>query len=393
LGTSLLWCVSFVCFPSKIFSSKISRFLRYLVDAVYQWVTLNSAGEGGIYPSNLMDPVMNRIDGGKIEIIKTLGKLKYTPATKELLPLLETDNEYLFELTIEVLNQLGSKDYIPYINKHLEEGTRDLILDICFIITENNLEECIPSLMQFVATHDKSVHPSMEYTISKYSGLAHFKTDTVREFLYADFLSVLEMEGGGVIDNKMDWVEEYMEVFVELEIDKAKPHFYDFMFDYFGFDHNFKTDPSLFVKKSMIEDSLINVAQTLLQNDSIEKIEACAYIEKKDNVVELQDYTVRITLNSSNDLVALINKLDEKGLPKDNVIASTGRYTQLFAAKDIKRFGNNLMRSFLIYISSYPDQQDIEFLENLSKYNYPTTDYDKKKLTEYIEKAKENLKK
>jgi hypothetical protein len=77
---------------------------------------LSSAGAGGIYRSNVMDPVMNEIDGGKIEIIKTLGKLKYRPAVSKLLPLLETEDAYFFKLVVNVLLELGSKDFIPYRN-------------------------------------------------------------------------------------------------------------------------------------------------------------------------------------------------------------------------------------------------------------------------------------
>jgi hypothetical protein len=354
---------------------------------------LQNAGEKGIYPQNIMDPVMNQVDGGKIEIIKTLGKLKYKPAIPQLLPLLKTENEYLFELTIDVLNQLGSKEYIPYLNYHLENGTRNLILDICYIITENELTECIPSLMTFVSTHDKSIHPSMEYTISKYSGLSHFKTKELEDFLYSDFLTVLEMEGGGTIDNKMDWIEEYMEVFAELKIEKAKPLLYDFMFYYFGFNNGFKTNPKLFEQKLTVEDSISSNIKGITINDSIEEIDVLAFIKVSNNKVSIDNYAARIIVPNSNQFDLMFSKLESNGFPKNHILMTAGSYTHTHGAIEIRRFGDGIMRNFLNYITKYPDKQDIEFLENLKKYNYATAEYDQKNLDEYIRKAKENIKK
>ena len=54
---------------------------------------LAKAGEGGIYPQNLMDPVRNQHDGGKIEIIRALGELKYEPAAPTLITLLENSKD------------------------------------------------------------------------------------------------------------------------------------------------------------------------------------------------------------------------------------------------------------------------------------------------------------
>tara|TARA_B110000967_G_C18867471_1_gene553460 strand:+ start:207 stop:2120 length:1914 start_codon:yes stop_codon:yes gene_type:complete len=352
---------------------------------------LNKAGEGGIYPSNIMDPVMNRVDGGKIEIIKTLGELQYQPAAKELLPLLETDNEYLFELTIEVLQELGSKEYIPYLNKHLENGSRDLILDICYIITENELEECIPSLMKFVSTHDKSIHPSMEYTISKYSGLSYFPTDSVKEFLYSDFLSVLEMKGGGTIDNKMDWVEEYIDVFAELQVVKVKKQLYNFMYKYYGFNHDFKLNPTLFDLKKSKEDSISIRIGEILKTDSIQKIEVMALINENSN--EVENYAVRVKVLDSDQFDNIFSKLETEGIPKNKVLMTTGSYTHTHGAMEIRRFGDGLMMKFLNYLSLSPDENDIELMKNLKTYEFYSSDYELRKLNEVLTKAKENLNK
>ncbi len=352
---------------------------------------LKNAGEGGVYPQNIMNPVTNSVDGGKIEIIKTLGKLDYKPAIPELLPLLETDNEYLSNTVIQVLIKLETKDYVPYLNKHLESGNRDFILKICYIIMENELTECIPSLMNFVANHDKTIHPSMEYTISKYSGLSHFPSDTVKNFLYSDFLNVLKMESGGTIDNKMDWIEEYMDVFVELKIGKAKPHLYDFMFDYYGFNSDFKTDTLLFKEKISKEDSIKSVIADKLSEYDIKNIKCLAFIEKQENSIKLIDYSVRVYFNTPIDFQNMFQTLENKGLNKNKISLTVGNSTHTHGAKEIHSFGDNLMRKFLDYLSSYPDASDIEFMENLRRYVFVKSDYDIKQLDKYIVKGNENL--
>lgn len=351
---------------------------------------LNKAGEGGIYPSNIMNPVMNQVDGGKVEIIKTLGKLKYKPASKALLPLLESNNEYVFKLIVEVLQELGSKEYVPYLNKHLENGSRNLILDICYIITENELEECIPSLMRFISTHDKSIHPSMEYTISKYSGLSYFPSDTVKNFLYSDFLSVLKMKGGGTIDNKMDWVKEYIEVFTELHIVKAKKQLYNFMYEYYGFNHDFKLNPALFKLKKSKEDSILTRIRQILDTYSIQKIEVMALIE--ENSSEAKNYSARVKVINSDQFDTILAKLETRGVPKEKVLMTTGNYTHTHGAMEIRRFSDGLMMKFLNYLSLEPDKKDIEFMKNLKTYKFYLSDYELRKLNEVITKAEENLK-
>jgi len=358
---------------------------------------LNTAGEGGIYPSNIMDPVMNQIDGGKIEIIKTLGKLQYKPSAPELLPLLETEDEYLFRLVIEVLSQLGSKEYVPYINRHLENGTRELIYNICTIITEDSLEACVPSLMKFVATHDKSIHPSMEYTISQYYGLAHFKTDTVKKFLNVDFQSVLKMEGGGFIDNKEDWMIAYLDVFQELGLTEHKDEFYDSLFEHYGLNTNFKQNSAYFQRKQEVEDSLINIVSKVFKPlELMPEISALAFIDSNFNVI---DYSVKYEIEKpenfemwgGNKLDTLNNLIVQNTtIDLSHLIWSTRAYTGSDGAKSIQRFGDTLLNNFLDYISSNPDQQDIEFLKNLQRHNYAQTDYEKKKLMKFIEQANKN---
>jgi hypothetical protein len=59
-------------------------------------------------------------------------------------------------------------------------------------------------------------------------------------------------------------------------------------------------------------------------------------------------------------------------------------------AFNFERFGDNFMDNFLDYISTFADKDDVIFIENLKKYNYAKTDYEKEKLDKYLLKAKTN---
>ena len=81
---------------------------------------VSSAGEGGVYPRGLMDPVRNQLDSGKIEIIRALGKLKYRPAAPALLNLLENaEDSYSLQVLVQALEEMGEHDYAKALEKPL----------------------------------------------------------------------------------------------------------------------------------------------------------------------------------------------------------------------------------------------------------------------------------
>lgn len=81
---------------------------------------LTGAGEGGSGPQGIMDPVQNRFDGGKREIIRTFGELKYQPAAPALIHLLEvTEDEYSLRILLEALDKMGNREYARALEKPL----------------------------------------------------------------------------------------------------------------------------------------------------------------------------------------------------------------------------------------------------------------------------------
>lgn len=360
---------------------------------------LSKAGEDGIYPQNLMNPVQNSVDGGKIEIIKTLGDLNYKPAIPKLLPVLNTENEYLFMTTFNVLNKLGTKDYIPYLNSHLEKGTNDLIYEICDLITEHNLTECIPSLMSYISNHDKTIHPSKDFTISSCCGLANFDNQEVRDFLVSDFNQVLKMEKGGSIDNKKKWLQEYFASFNHLSMLDVKSNLYNALFDYYGLNYSFKTNPKLFDSKKELEELTLKNIEESLDGQKIKKINFLVlsdYLNAKANTTDVQVNLVIETEKRGWDNLepvfkSIKDKLTTNGLNPNNFSITAGSVTQSFGGMTPPKFSDNLMLEFLKYLSNHPDNEDLVFLQNLSKYGYAESEYDIRKLNEAIEKVKTKL--
>jgi hypothetical protein len=348
-------------------------------------------------PKNIMNPVMNRIDGGKSQIIKTLGEIGYKPAIPELLTMLETKDEYEFKLIVETLRKLETREYANYINKHLDNLDDKMVLQLCFIIRHDSLTECIPSLMNYVKRHDRTVWPTKECSISKHFGLAHFKTDTVKQFLYADFIELMKMPNTNKssIDTKQKWVNEYILSFIYLGIDKPKKNLYDFMYHYYGFNSNFKTHPKYFQRKYEIEDSLVKTVERVLK--PFEPNVQVTAIAMVDNDFNLVNYSVKYQIEKPEkfDMWGK-NRLDtlnqivhtQTSIDKQHLIWSTGNYTGIDGAINFVRFGDNFMDNFLNYIVTFADRDDVLFIENLKKYNYAKTDYEKEKLDNYLQKAK-----
>jgi hypothetical protein len=312
---------------------------------------------------------------------------------------LETKDDDEFRLIVETLRKLETREYANYINKHLDNLDDKMVLQLCFIIRDDSLTECIPSLMNYVKRHDRTVWPTKECSISKHFGLAHFKTDTVKQFLYSDFIELMKMPNTNKesIDTKQKWVNEYILSFIDLGIYKPKKELYDYMYDYYGFNSNFKTNPKYFQRKNEIEDSLVKTVEAVLKpSEPKVQVTAIALLDIDFNLV---NYSVKYQIEKPEkfDMWGK-NRLDtlnqivygKTSIDKQHLIWSTGNYTGMDGAFNFERFGDNFMDNFLDYISTFADKEDILFIENLKKYNYAKTDYEKEKLDKYLIKAKTN---
>lgn len=205
---------------------------------------LESSGTGGIYPDNIMDPVRNTLDGGKIEIIKTLGKIRYREAAKHLLPLLDTDNAYLFETVIDVLVQLGSKEYIPYLIKHIEEDR--LVKRITSIITDKKIKQTLPALHEYLKSYKQHSWHDVRCVISTLEQIGNKEsctllTDLLKECIKRDEYSFEDC----VI------IEQTIEALTGLKSTDSRDVIYNLFYSMYGLSRIFLEKPELYKMKKI----------------------------------------------------------------------------------------------------------------------------------------------
>ena len=345
--------------------------------------------------------VMSSMNDSKSQIISTLGEIGYKPAIPELLTMLETKDAYEFTHIVETLRKLEAREYASYINKHLDNLDDGMVRNLCQIITDDSLTECIPSLMNYVKRHDRTIWPTKECSISKQLGLAHFKTDTIKQFLYADFIELMKMPNTSKksIDTKQKWVNEYLLSFTDLGIDKPKTLFYDYMYNYYGFNSTFKMNPKYFQRKHEVEDSLVKLVEGVLKPIEPDVLVTATALLDRD--FKRVNYSVKYQLTKPSDFDTDKSRIDKLNqliysnttIDKTHLIWSIGNYTGVNGAINFKEFNDNFMLNFLNYISTFADKEDVLFIENLKKYNYAKTDYEKEKLEEYLLKAKATVSK
>jgi hypothetical protein len=312
--------------------------------------------------------------------------------------LLETENEYVFKVTFKVLDDLGTREYIPYLSKILELGTSDFIYDVVRLISDKNLTECLPALMHYISNHDRSEHPDKSYTVSWYGGLGHFNTPEVRTFLASDFEEVLSMERGEFIDNKKDWIQEYIKTFAHLKMAGMKPLVYDSMFEYYGFNSNFRKDSTLFLTKKNLETNFKAKLRDIENLNTVDRIDFLLQFNTETDSIEEYSLNVVINTDKSNweEMEPIFNEVRDSiirsGFKKSSIRLTTGYMVQDLGGKELLEFDDGLMNAFLAYVSEVPDKFDLLFLKHLSQFEFASSEYEKRKLNRAIEKCKSNLK-
>ncbi len=362
---------------------------------------LSTAGEGGVYPANIMDPVMNEIDGGKIEIIKTLGNIKYKPAVKELLPLLETENEHLFKLVVDVLDSLGNRDYIPYLNNHLELRTKPLIHEICRIIVNNDLKECKAALMEFISNHDRNQGTDFDFkhTISEWSGLAHFKDQETIDFLVSDFEKFFTYKDKLLNYDQVGWYTNYIEAFTLLKARNARPLIYKAIYDWHGINEDFGKFPELYKIKKKFEDSLRQEFEHKLKSKGYILNYVLAIIKNTKEIISNKqpesDLLIEITIPSLDNAEIYKDEVSRLlSIPKENIYVrfENGWYYNESIFRVDEHFESTPLFEFLKYAVAVPNRNDITFLEGVLKSGIFTEDYVNKEFKKTIDKLEEQLK-
>ena len=339
---------------------------------------LKQAVPGDYGPSDIMNPVRNTLDGGKTQLIETIGNIGYKEAIPVLLPMLETKDGRDFKLVVYTLRKLGTREYADYINKHLRNLEYAMILDLCFIVDEDSLTQCIPSLIYFVENHDRLKWPTHDIAISQYFGLGKFWSDPeVMNFLLSDFQKLNKLvPSPEQLESKKQWVKSYLEMFTEWNIKEAKSTAYDLMYDYWGLNNAFKTNPGLFEQKRQKEDSIKRSIEEKV-GSGISELNVVVYLDVYTG--NIKDYTAAMKLNkeSAEQTMTTLKAMD---LDDSHVIFELDEVT--YGSRTQESLGS--MISFLYYFGHVADNSDIAFLSNLGKYGYARSDYEKERLESFL---------
>lgn len=360
---------------------------------------LKTSSDVNFGDSNIMDPVRNEIDGGKVEIIKTLGELKYTAAIPDLLLLLDTKNENLFRIVIKALKDIGSKGYIAYINKHLDNKTHELIFNISMMIAEDSLAECLPSFKNFISTCNRELHPSYEYTISTCCGIGSFNDNSTISFLLSDYKNFFTYKDTLSSDKQKYWTKEYIETFTDLKVKEARALIFKSIFDWFGVNEDFGKSPKLFGLKKQQEDSL---KASFSSNNSLKKMKmnyCTAFIENTGEIIfgskPKLSFLIEVSVPATNNGTEYQETvMKEMGLPRESVHIryENGWYFIEKQDRFDKGISSTPLENFLGYASAIPDKSDINFLQALLDNNFIEDSYYRKKTKETIEEIKTQLK-
>jgi hypothetical protein len=341
---------------------------------------LHSSSEVNFGSSNIMNPVMNAIDGGKVEIIRALGELKFKPAIPELLLLLDTDNERLFRLAIDALKNMGSREYIAYINKHLEKKTHNLIFPISTMIAEDSLIECLPDFRNFISTCNRNQHINYVYTISECCGIGHFNNKTTISFLLSDYERFFTYKDTLESSNQRSWTNAYFEIFTELKLKEARPLIYRSVYDWMGYNQDFGTNPALFKLKANLEDTFRHAFNNRLSSKQYALNHCIAFIENTSAVISGEAPVVRYMIEAT---IPLPSSSFDKAEPHQEIIAkelnlpakdifikfSDGIYYNAVQDRFAEHNTSTFIDNFLDYVKAVPDQASIKFLQGLLDHN------------------------
>jgi len=358
---------------------------------------LKSSSSVNFGPSNIMNPVMNRIDAGKVEIIKTLGELKYKPAVPDLLLLLDTDNDALFELVIEALKNIGTREYVQYINKHLDNKTNNLIFEISMMIAQDSLVECLPSLKNFISTCNRNRHPNYEYTISTCCGIGHFNDSSTISFLLSDYDRFFTYKDTIESSKQKYWTQKYIETFSDLKVKKARTLIYKSIFDWFGLNQDFGIYPKLFEIKKQLEDTLRQVFQNRLEIKGYRLNYCIAFIEDTKKIMtggqSTVKYLIEVTIPSADkgkECKEII--MNELNLPEESVFIrfDNGWYHIEKQDRFDKSISSTPLYYFLSYAKAIPIKDDINFLQGVLDNNIVTESYYQDEIKKTIDEIQKN---
>lgn len=350
---------------------------------------LNYSSEINYGQNNIMNPVMNTISGGKYEIIISLGELKYKPAIPDLLSLLDTNNEDIFNLVINSLKNIGTNEYIKYLQKHLDNKSENLIYSITNIIEEEKLIECLPNLKNYLTFCDRNSDPSQDYIISTIGELDN--NSETKLFLLNDFEKHIKIKDTSYNNNQREWTNSYIRTFTDLKISNAKSLIYKTIFDWCGINEDFAVNKNLFEIKQKLESDFKNNFNIDIIKNQYKLKNVIAFIQNTKEVlngsIPKVKYLIELKVPFKSNLNVDFNKIiKELNLPNTKIsfIYNDNVYHIL---QEERFYKNNTtpLHEFIKYAIVFPNQLELNLFKNILECNFQDGRYNEELKTSIIE--------
>ncbi len=353
---------------------------------------LKKASPRNFGPGNLMNPVMNRIDGGKTEIIRALGEMKYKPAIPDfLLSLLNTDDPDQFELVIDALRAIGSRDYVNALNSNLLNKNDKLAYKIAEVIVSENLRECLPSLKYYLSNCDRN--KANRYLISK---IAEFGDKETVSFLLFDYQRFLSDSQKLESDKQLDWNNAYIGAFTTLKAKEARNLIYNSIFDWTGFNLDFAKNPKLFEIKKASENEMKQKFGAFPEFKTYKLSHDIAFIKNTSDVSKgenpMVEHLIEVVIPSEDEpKVAREKLLSKLNIDPKNLYIKfdSGIYWQQIQTRFDK--GKDPTDAFAKYAEALPNLEDAAFFQALIDNNALRNSYQEYIFSEAIRKIRSSV--
>jgi len=252
---------------------------------------LSGAGEGGVYPQSIMDPVRNQLDGGKIEIIRALGEMKYQPAVPALLRLVESaDDMYSLRVLLEALEKMGNRDYAKALEKPLTKES--LITDIAWWVRDHHVIGAKAALEQILDHPPEGVRRGIDLgSVSEALGVIGDENTA------AKLTACLERESSKKVADvgDLDVATDIVGALAALHYKPARSAVARSFFYWFGVDSSFATKPELLKTKEQLEQQVKDETKKNLSEFRKVDPEVLVYLQNRAALIDGSEKEPRYT--------------------------------------------------------------------------------------------------
>ena len=147
----------------------------------------------------------------KITLLRCLVEIQYQPAAKVISHTLQSDNEYLFKISLDAMATLKGEGYISYLGNHISKNKTHLYDDIFKHILEYKIEGSKDLIMEFINQYDKS-DTTYAYLISS-KGLGTFNDTLIEDFIAKDFEKFWDSTLSIESPQNKKWISAYYDFF------------------------------------------------------------------------------------------------------------------------------------------------------------------------------------